>query len=73
MEDGSLIAAIGGVIALYLGLSITMFFEVIMPFYQTFRKKWKSLQKNLSRPFKYALPKRYKVLSQWYFPKWQLS
>ena len=36
MEDGSLIAAIGGVIALYLGLSITMFFEVIMPFYQTF-------------------------------------
>jgi len=51
MEDGSLIAAIGGVIALYLGLSITMFFEVIMPFYQTFRKKWKSMQKKSKSPF----------------------
>ena len=56
MEDGSLIAAIGGVIALYLGLSITMFFEVCL-FIKLFVRNGNLCKKNLSRPFEYAFGK----------------
>ena len=49
MADGSLIAGIGGVIALYLGLSVTMFLEVTIAFLSNLFLKMEILVKK-SKP-----------------------